>query len=153
MRNIRNIVLAGLLCLAGGCTYSGSIEPTFYKASPRQDLESGKIALRAAVVRGSKLQKTAFRAESNGYAVDIPLGDPLAQAIESELGTIFDRSGIVDDAKAGGYDLYVYPEIDWIETYRNRTTGHLEYLVAFRATVKDVGRQFTIGTFETEKEV
>lgn len=153
MRNIRNIVLAGLLCLTGGCTYSGSIEQSFYKASPRQDLGSGKIALGAAVVRGPKLQKTTFRAESNGYAVDIPLGDPLAHAIESELGTIFDRSGIVDDAKTGGYDLYVYPEIDWIETYRNRRNGHLEYLVVFRAAVKDVGRQFTIGTFETAKKV
>ena len=71
MRNIRNTVLAGLLCLTGGCTYSGSIEQSFYKASSRQDLDSGKIALGAAVVRGPKLQKTAFRAESNGYAGEI----------------------------------------------------------------------------------
>jgi S1-C subfamily serine protease len=153
-QDMREKTIAALIgvCLIGGCTYSGAVDQSFYQAVPRNDLDGGKIPLRAAVVRGSTLQQLTFYASSNGYSVEIPLGDPLARALESELGTIFVKSGTVDDAKAGGYDLYVYPDIKWIETYRNRTTGDLQYLVNLQATVKDVDRQFTVGIFETEKQ-
>jgi S1-C subfamily serine protease len=150
MRKNNVIALIGVLCLLGACTYSGNVDPSFYQAAPRNDLDGGKIPLTAAVVRGPQLQKLSFKASANGYAVDIPLGEPLARAIELELGTIFSKSGTVEDAKAGGYDLYVYPEIKWIETYRNQMNGQLEYLVRFRAALRDVDRQFTLQMFETK---
>ncbi len=151
MRTKSVVALVGLICLIGGCTYSGNIDKSFYQPSSRDDLQGGKIPLSAAVVLDEGLRKVNFRATANGYSVDIPLGEPLAQAIEQELGTIFRRSGIVGAPKAGEYDLYVYPKVGWIETYRNQLNGDLQYLVKLKATVKDIDRQFTVFVFETKK--
>jgi S1-C subfamily serine protease len=150
MRSKQIVALIGLVWLITACTYSGNIDRSFHQAAPRNSAEGGKIPLGAAVVRGPELDKLTFQASSNGYSVAIPLGDPLAQAIETELASIFERSGTVADAKNGGYDLYVFPDIQWIKTGHNHATGDMRFRVRLKARVRDVERQFTVDTFTKE---
>lgn len=147
------LMLASLLLTLGGCTYTGEIDDGFHKPSPRTDLRQGKIPLSVAVVNGPDLQATKFAASAGGHGVDIPLAAPLTSAIRLELATIFERAEIVTSAKERKHDLYVYPGVEWIETYRHTGSGSLRYVARFEATMKSEREQFTVGTFRTEKKV
>jgi hypothetical protein len=144
------IALAGLI---GGCTYNGKLDQSFHTPTPRQSLEGGRVPLSIAVVHGAALQRSYFVAAANGYAVNIPLGEPLAAALQAELAGIFAKSGIVEDAGKADYDLYVYPEVKWIEVYRDRTIGHLRYKAWFGATIRSGRYKYAVSDFETTRTV
>jgi S1-C subfamily serine protease len=147
MRSTQTVALIGLMGLIAACTYSGNIDRPFHQAAPRSGADGGRIPLSAAVVRGPDMEKLIFQASSNGYSVAIPLGEPLAQAMETELASIFERSGTVADAKKGGYDLYVFPDMRWIQTGHNRATGDMSFRVRLTASIRDVERDYTVDTF------
>lgn len=147
------LMFASLLLTLGGCTYTGEIDGSFHKPLPRTDLRQGKIPLSVAVVNGPGLQATKFIASAGGHGVDIPLAAPLTNAIRLELATIFERAEIVASAKDRKHDLYVYSEVEWIETYRHTGSGHLKYVARFEATMWSERKQFTVSKFKTDKKI
>jgi S1-C subfamily serine protease len=153
MRKNSVIALIGVLCLLGACTYSGNIDKSFYIPSHRDELYGGKYPVSIAVVNSPRLKSSKFAASAGGYSVDIPLADPMCAALQSELANLFAKAGIVDDAGKDDYDLYVYPEVEWIEAYRNTERGVLGYKVKFRAHVQNERNRLTVSKFETEKKV
>ncbi len=153
LHRIGFLALLALPALIGGCTYNGQLESSFYTPSPHADLYGQKFPMSIAVVEGPRLKSATFSASAGGHAVEIPLGDPLCGAIEAELRNIFAKTAIVDDAKKGEFDLYVYPEIDWVEVYRNTSRGVLGYRVKFQAQVRNVRNHYTVHKFATEKAV
>jgi S1-C subfamily serine protease len=153
LHRIGFLALLALPALIGGCTYNGQLESSFYTPSQHDDLYGKKFPMSIAVIEGPRLKNATFSASAGGHAVEIPLGDPLCGAIESELRNIFVKTAIVDDAKKGKFDLYVYPEIDWVEVYRDTSHGVLGYRVKFQAQVRDVRNHYTVHKFATEKAV
>ena len=147
------LAMLGLLALIGGCTYNGQLESSFYTPLQHDDLSGQKFPMSIAVVKGPRLKRATFSASAGGHAVEIPLGDPLCGAIEAELRNIFVKAAIVDDAKKGDFDLYVYPEIEWVEVYRNTARGVLGYQVKFQAQVRNERSHYTVNRFATEKSV
>ena len=153
MRQLKVVLLIGLTCLAGGCTYSGKLDNSFYKPSTRHDSDTDKIPLSIAVVNGPDLKEATFAASAGGHGVEIPLGNSVTQAMQAELAGIFVRTGVVDDARDNAYDLYAYPQIEWIETYKNWGNGHLRYTVKFKATVRSERHKYTVSKFAAERKV
>ena len=153
MRTKSVVALIGLICLIGGCTYSGNIDKSFYQPSHRDELHGGKYPVSVAVVNGPALKNRLFTASAGGHGVEIPLGDPLCGALEAELANLFVRTGIVEDASKGDYDLYVYPDVEWIEKYRHWNKGILGYRVKFRAHVQDERNRLTVRKFAAERDV
>jgi S1-C subfamily serine protease len=153
LRQSARAALFTLACLVCGCTYSGKLEQSFHTPTARQNTEGGLVPLRIAVVHGAALRRSYFNASANGYAVNIPLGEPLVAALQAELAGIFARSGIVEDAEKADYDLYVHPDVEWIETYRNNASGFLRYRVRFRAAVHSGRFKYRVSNFETTRKV
>ena len=153
LRQSARAALFTLACLVCGCTYSGKLEQSFYTPTARQSIEGGRVPLRIAVVHGAAFRRSYFNASANGYAVNIPLGEPLAAALQAELAGIFANSGIVEDADKADYDLYVHPDVEWIETYRNNASGFLRYRVRFRAAVHSGRFKYRVSNFETTRKV
>ncbi len=142
----------GLPAVTGGCTYTGTLDKSFYKPAARDHMDGGKIPMAIAVVNSPALKTATFKAEAGGHGVDIPVGEPIVDALRSELSGIFMEAGVVDDAKTGAYDLYVYPKIKWIEV--GRTSGAvLTYKVLFGAKIRSEREDFTVDEYVTKKTV
>lgn len=152
-QRIRLLVLASMALSFVGCTYSGALDPNFHKPSHRDGLQGPKFPLSIAVVKTPELEKAAFAASAGGHGVDIPLGDSIARAVQTELADIFETSGIVGPEAAETYDLLVYPDVEWIETYRHSGTGELRYTVKFRADVVGSRDRLTVTKFASVRKV
>lgn len=147
------LAILALLISTGGCTYSGTLEKSFHTPTARHEYDKEKIPLNIAVVNGPNLKSMTFAASNGGHGVEIPLGDSIAEAVQSELAGIFVKSGIVESVTAEDFDLYVYPKVEWIETGRNWGTGRLWYTAKFHATVKSERYDYTVTTFDTKKDI
>ena len=147
------ISIMTILLIAGGCTYSGTLDKDFYKPSDRLEYDREKIPLRIAVVNGQELKQMTFAASNGGHGVEIPLGDSICRAVQSELAGIFVKSGVVEDTKDGDFDLYVYPKVEWIETGRDWRTGRLWYTAKFDATVRSERYNYTVSKFAATKKI
>jgi S1-C subfamily serine protease len=152
LRQISLLLLTTVTVLVGGCTYSGNLEESFYTPATHDHMDGGKIPLSIAVVNTAALKNASFKAEAGGHGVDIPVGEPIVNALRSELSGIFTKSAIVDEAKSSDYDLYVHPEIKWIETHRT-ASAVLTYAVIFQATIRSEKEDFTVSKYTTEKKV
>jgi len=142
-----------ILLSVSGCTYNGTLDETFHKPSARHEFDREKIPVSIAVVKGPEIKETTFAASNGGHGVEIPLGDSICQAVQSELAGIFVKSGIVEDTKADNFDLYVYPRVEWIETGRDWNTGRLWYTAKFDATVRSERYSYTVSKFAAKKKI
>jgi len=142
-----------VLLAVGGCTYNGTLDESFHKPSLRHDFDRSKIPLKVAVVKGPDLKEMTFAASNGGHGVEIPLGDSLCEAVQSELATIFEKSGIFEDAKGSDYDLFVYPKVEWIETARDSGSGRLWYIAKFEANVRSETHNYTVSKFAAQRKI
>lgn len=138
--------------LAAGCTYTGELDKSFHKAESRDDLTRGKIPLSVAVVRSDKLDSRRFKASAGGHGVDIPVGPPMIDALQTELATIFETVSVVDKPKSATQDILVTPDFIWKEIYRDRR-GNLDFAVAFVADMKLRKPEMVIGRYEAAEKV
>ncbi|MCG8547129.1 MAG: S1C family serine protease, partial [Alphaproteobacteria bacterium] len=147
------VVSVALAAIVAGCTYSGALEQTFHEAKPRIDLDGDKIALSAAVVNGPELQSTKFATFGGFHGVDIPIGDAVAKSVEAELATIFTETTIITDVKGKTNDVFVYPKIEWTETYRDSYRGVFRYDTKLSLIIKSKDRRYTVAKFVATDEV
>lgn len=145
--------LAVVFLLTAGCDYTGKLDRNFYTPARHTELADKKIPLSAAVVYGPELQAMRFYAANGGHSVDIPVGEPLKDAILAELTGIFDKAGTVLSLKDTGYDLYVAPKIEWAEIYANSRNGRMLFTAKFDASLHSRDSKADLGTFSDEKMI
>ena len=133
------------------CTYTGELDDSFHKAEAREDFEAEKIPLSVAVVKHTELADSNFRASAGGHSVDIPVDNALANALRTELTSIFSQVTVVEKEKEATEDILVKPSIRWRQVYQSG--GHLGFKVKFSATVATREPRFTIEKHEATEKV
>lgn len=146
----RALVIAALMI--GGCTYDGTLEKAFYK-SQRPDAGAKRTDLKVAVVNDAKLRETKFAAFNGFHGVDIAVGDSLAEAVRTELKTLFKVVAVVETEDAGDYDLYAYPALRWVEKYRNIGNGRMIFDVTLDLKFKGSTGNMTLAEFHAKDRV
>lgn len=146
----RALISAALLI--GGCTYDGTLEKSFYK-SKRTDSGAKRTDLKVAIVNNTKLQETKFKAFNGYHGVDIAVGDSIAEAVRTELQTLFTVVKVVKKESAGDYDLYAYPTLGWVEIFRNSRNGHMIFDVRLDLRIKGSTENMTVGEFHAKDRV
>jgi S1-C subfamily serine protease len=143
--------LAIVVLLTAGCEYTGKLDRNFYTPATHTELADQKIPLSAAVVYGPELQGMRFHAANGGHSVDIPVGEPLKDAILAELAGIFEKTGTVLSLKDTSYDLYVAPKIKWTEVYANRRNGRMLFTARFEASLRSRDSKVELTTFSDKQ--
>ncbi|BCS56061.1 hypothetical protein GSbR_14240 [Geobacter sp. SVR] len=131
-----------MIFLITGCTYTGAIRDDFYAATQK---ESAKINLTVGVVDTSKNKNKAFIFGGGGYSVDIKLG-AIANGLQSELSTIFEKVILTDGKRCSFCDLNVTYESIWKNTLINTTSGNLTFDTALKVNFTDA-KNTTIHNF------
>ena len=145
--------LAIVTLLTAGCEYTGKLDRNFYTPAPHTELADKKIQLSAAVVYGPELQAMRFYAANGGHSVDIPVGEPLKDAILAEIAGIFEETGTVVSLKDSSYDLYIAPKIEWTEIYANSGNGRMLFTARFEASLHSRDSKADLGSYSDEKVI